>query len=366
MQRNHKREREGHCAQKMTQKHKLYEAVIYTINYLGGFDLYASLRERWINSLAVILGYHWVGDIVHPWSLPSVSTQAFEEQIRYISQEYEILPLEELIGSLQKGRPLPRKAAITFDDGYKCIYEHAYPILKKNDLPATVFLTTGHIGSGRLFWWDTVRYAVYNTHKASIELRGVGRFSLRSAGQRMKAAAGIATRLTRFMDREKNELIEELLQQADENIPEKLGKELILSWNEIREMAEGGITFGAHGVTHAILTRLPLSRAREEIMESKREIEERLDQPVIAFSYPHGGPDDFNSAVVDLLKRSGFICAVTAIPRMIRPQADPYRLGRILPEVKPGCNLDQFRLMLTASQAYTDVSNILNRVKGER
>jgi peptidoglycan/xylan/chitin deacetylase (PgdA/CDA1 family) len=81
------------------------------------------------------------------------------------------------------------------------------------------------------------------------------------------------------------------------DIPPNIGKELVLSWEEAKEMSRNGISFGAHTVSHPILTKLPLDRARKERLDSKRRIEQELDREVTTFCYPNGWPGDYDNGI---------------------------------------------------------------------
>jgi peptidoglycan/xylan/chitin deacetylase (PgdA/CDA1 family) len=72
-----------------------------------------------------------------------------------------------------------------------------------------------------------------------------------------------------------------------------------------------GFSIGAHTVTHPILSRLTPARAQEEIRGSKAAIEKVLGDPVRAFAYPNGRPDDYNETVTRLVQEAGFACALT-------------------------------------------------------
>ena len=139
--------------------------VAATANYTRFLDAYAFLRRRLTKSQVAILLYHRVCPKKDNWSLGPLSPQSFETQMEYFCRSYEILPLEKLVQSMQSGRPLPEKAVvITFDDGWRDNYVYAYPTLKKYHVPATIFLVTGHIGTGKLFWCDEVRYILWHTN----------------------------------------------------------------------------------------------------------------------------------------------------------------------------------------------------------
>lgn len=96
-----------------------------------------------------ILYYHSISDAP---IRSSVSPEAFTAQIEYLVQHgYHLLSLSDAVGRLSSGAVFPdRSAVITLDDGFQDNYEHALPILTRFKAPATVFLTVGYIGTGRL------------------------------------------------------------------------------------------------------------------------------------------------------------------------------------------------------------------------
>lgn len=336
---------------------EIKKLVAAIANRLGFLDAYSLLRRKLTKSQVAILMYHRVSPQKDNWSLQALSPQSFERQIQYLSKNYEILPIHALTQCLQQGKPLPEKAVtITLDDGYRDNYVHAYPILKKYDVPATIFLTTGHINTGELFWFDKVRYIIHNTSLSALESTELGRYTLQSTEDRIRSASAICQVLKKLPDKKKNLLIEKLYSEYCESIPNNLGRELILSWEEIREM-KNNITFGAHTVTHPILTRLSLEQAKYEIMQSKKDIEENIGQKVTSFCYPNGSLGDFNREIVKLIKESGFTSAVTAIPGLITPEANPYELRRL----PASTDFNIFKVLLSGS--YPDLIALLNRMK---
>ncbi|MGW8368710.1 MAG: polysaccharide deacetylase family protein [Gammaproteobacteria bacterium] len=108
---------------------------------------------------AVIFMYHHVDDST-PAST-SVSPALFERQLDYLEREgFSVRPLLELIEALEAGQPVPDgSVAITFDDGYSSVLEHALPALQKRDWPFTVFVNTEPVdnGFGGYLSWDELR-----------------------------------------------------------------------------------------------------------------------------------------------------------------------------------------------------------------
>lgn len=279
--------------------------------------------------VAVLL-YHHIGTKKDDFLLNRIPTLEFERQMRYLKDSYEIISLKKLHDYLIEKKSLPRRVAVvTFDDGYKDNYTEAFPILKEYGIPATIFLTTGHIETNNVFWWNVIGYVLSNTKEKKIELGEFGTiesplkdcmyFSLRNTYQKFK----------KISEEKKKKMIELLIQESGVEVPKDLGKGLMLSWDNIREMNEQGIEFGAHTITHPILTNVPLDQAKLEIVESKKTIEQKLGESVTSFCYPNGFSSDYNSNIIQILKDNGFLCAVTAIPQMVTANTSLFELGRI-------------------------------------
>jgi peptidoglycan/xylan/chitin deacetylase (PgdA/CDA1 family) len=127
-----------------------------------------------------------------------------------------------------------------------------------------------------------------------------------------------------------------------------------MSWDNIREMNENGLDFGAHTVTHPILTNLTLNQAKFEIVESKKIIEKKLNKTITTFCYPNGSPSDYNSDIIKILRDNGFLCAVTAIPKAVTLKSDMFELGRF----PPGYDFKSFKLYISG------LYSVLNRIVG--
>lgn len=98
-----------------------------------------------------VLAYHRFGE---GQGAMYVTPGRFEAQMAYLAEHgYRVVRLTELREFLTGAQPLPRRAVvITIDDGYRSIYHHAFPVLRRYGFPATVFIYTGYIGNGGLTW----------------------------------------------------------------------------------------------------------------------------------------------------------------------------------------------------------------------
>ncbi|WP_111642430.1 polysaccharide deacetylase family protein [Marinimicrobium alkaliphilum] len=108
---------------------------------------------------AVVLQYHHVSEDTPPST--SVTPALFAEHMQYLEDnDFEVLPMMDVLEALKKGESLPsRTAVITFDDAYDSVYTEAFPLLKKRDWPFTVFVNTNPIDAGRrgFVTWEQMR-----------------------------------------------------------------------------------------------------------------------------------------------------------------------------------------------------------------
>jgi peptidoglycan/xylan/chitin deacetylase (PgdA/CDA1 family) len=130
--------------------------IVSTINYYSGLSsiwywLYAKRAVR-------ILTYH--GIELSPTNSYNVSLSNFEKQIDYIYKKYNVISLPQYLNNLEKKIPFSSNTIIiTFDDGFRNFYEHAYPILKKYQIPATCFIITSKVGNskGNYMNWEELK-----------------------------------------------------------------------------------------------------------------------------------------------------------------------------------------------------------------
>ena len=278
------------------------------------------------NSSFQILYYHRVNDVRHPF-FAGTRVETFSAQMEQLRKHFCVLPLEELVYCKERREVPDRAVAITFDDGYKDNFSNAFPILKELGLPATIFLTTGTIDSKNWLWHDQVFEAFRHTQESSLVVLGK-KHSLRNRGETNMALRATLAGLRQLHPKERDEIIDNIVDQL---VPrhQTLPEQDKLSWDEVRLMSENQITFGAHTVSHPILTRLSLAEAYQEIMESKETIEKQLNAPVRLFAYPNGGREDFNASIKDFLRRSNFLSAVTTIWGTNDRETDLFELRRV-------------------------------------
>jgi peptidoglycan/xylan/chitin deacetylase (PgdA/CDA1 family) len=350
----------GHTQTPLSLGQGLSLPFVRAASATGLLDGYRLLRRRMVKWSACVLVYHRVGDTCEfPSDVGLTATGDFEKQLIYLRRRYRLMSLGELGSAIATGATIPVDAAVvTFDDGYRDNYLNAYPLLKKHGVPATIFLATGHVDDGTPYWWDRIDYAVHNTTQEKLELEQLGTYHFKNTTERWLVARTIRGRLKDLTENEKNSAIEGLVSKLGVDVPSALARQMILTWDEVREMAKNGIAFGAHTVNHPTLIGLPLEQTRREIVDSQRRIEERTDTPAITFAYPDGRPANINNDIKSILRENRFVCAVCATPsRLVSPGTDPYELGR----VSPRWNFSTFHL--SVSGVYPDLMALKSRLR---
>lgn len=284
---------------------------------------------------AVILMYHSVNDPEHPAIVPFniVSPDNFTRQMRCLAQRYHVVSLDMLVEELRSGQlPLGRTVALTFDDGYKDSLTHVFPALRQYGLAGTFFLPTGYIGSNKLKWDDCLSLLLATTPSQEIGVQIEGQkisWPLDGGGNRREAFLILFTRL-RALDSDRRErILSRLISRY--GCAERLNSgDIMLSWEDVKRMAEGGMTFGAHTVNHVSLANLGKDRIVREIAQSKQAIESHTGRSVTCFSYPFGKPGDLSPIARAVLQSAGFACAVTSQSGSIVPGSDLFALKRIV------------------------------------
>ncbi|MDP3803956.1 MAG: polysaccharide deacetylase family protein [Candidatus Omnitrophota bacterium] len=105
-----------------------------------------------------ILMYHSI-DYNDKASKLSVSPESFARQMEFLyKNHYNVIPLEKAIPYIQKRQKPPRKTiAITLDDGLSNNYLYAYPVLKKYNIPAAIFVIVNRVGGPGFLSWDQIK-----------------------------------------------------------------------------------------------------------------------------------------------------------------------------------------------------------------
>jgi peptidoglycan/xylan/chitin deacetylase (PgdA/CDA1 family) len=164
---------------------------------------------------SAILAYHSLDDSGSPISVPP---SVFRRHVESLARSGRpVVPLAEI-------QRRPGAVAITFDDGFRSFYEHAFPCLREFRLPSTVFVVSGYCG--RRNDWPS-------------QPAGIPSFEL-------------------------------------------------MGWGELKEIARHGVELGVHTVNHPRMTDIAAEEVDREILGCREDLAQRIGRPVGAFAYPYG------------------------------------------------------------------------------
>jgi peptidoglycan/xylan/chitin deacetylase (PgdA/CDA1 family) len=216
-----------------------------------------------------VLFYHRVADrYPNAWTMP---TATFAAQVRWLKERFDIVSLGEAQERITSGRNRWPTACITFDDGYAENLDFAIPLLLKEKLPFTYFVSTNHVLRGEPFPHDL------------------------AAGQPLPTNTAA----------------------------------------QVRELAAAGVEIGAHTRSHADLgANLPRKQLLDEIAGSKCELEAALDQEVGYFAFPGGMPQNMSGETFRIACQAGYRGVCSAYGGYNFPGDDAFHLRRFHADVE--------------------------------
>jgi peptidoglycan/xylan/chitin deacetylase (PgdA/CDA1 family) len=289
----------------------------------------------------VILTYHRVLPQGHPdrnieqpgmW----VSPETLAMHLKVLSKYFEFADLGSWLVQSESGDTLPdRSCAITFDDGWRDNYTHAFPLLRQAGIPATVFLVSEFIGGRYAFWPNRLarlcrRLGTTDLSSLPAPLEPMIRETVSSEHKwAMPMTVDQIDRLISACKTMPDAMLYELIDEAERvtGVDSLVSQRDLLDVDEIAEMHQSRlIQYGSHTRRHTrLLSGLSQNCLRDEVSGSKQQIETLLGQKVNLFCYPNG---DYTEGAVDLVRRT-YLGAVTTESGWNHLATDRYRLRRM-------------------------------------
>jgi peptidoglycan/xylan/chitin deacetylase (PgdA/CDA1 family) len=213
-----------------------------------------------------VFTFHRVTDLCRDGM--TVPASVLRRQIAYVKRHHEVVPLERAVALAASGARLARPvAALSFDDGYRSVFERARPLLAEAGVSGCCFVSTDLLGTDRRF-------------------------------------------------------------AHDENSPVREHLDL-MSWEEVGRLRGEGWSVGGHSATHPRLSECSSERLREELSRPLTALRERLGLDGVPMAYPFGGPDDITDEAVRLVRELGYRACFSDFGGENFPGSDPFELRRI-------------------------------------
>lgn len=197
----------------------------------------------------------------------TVSPAVFRKQVRFLKATHDVLPMSEALQHLRNGTRLRRPVAvITFDDGYRSVFEWAHPIMREEDVVGTCFVSTSFVGTDRRF-----------DHDADLPVRP-------------------------FLE--------------------------VMDWDELDDLRANGWEVGGHTRNHRRVSDLTGVELRDEVGGTMKDLRAWRASLRPTFAYPFGGAEDISPAAQAAAARAGFTVAFQDYGGDLGPGQDPHRLPR--------------------------------------
>jgi peptidoglycan/xylan/chitin deacetylase (PgdA/CDA1 family) len=205
-------------------------------------------------------------------------------QLDFLQKHYQVVPL----AALTDGALPDRALVISFDDGFRSVYDAALPLFKSRNLPATCYLVTDVIDRDSSIWilnlnWYLQRHPAIARPIVESWLGGRVSGSLERLLQKV---------IRHYDPQEIADLLAELRVELGPvaDLPPTASR-VFLNRAEIEEMARSGFTFGNHSASHAVLSRLETAECHDEIERARRLLDE-LPGSSRSLAYPFGFNND--------------------------------------------------------------------------
>lgn len=317
---------------------KIIINIIKKIILLVLYYLFFTIKKRQRGLL--VLTYHKVSDEPELLDPLKVSVSCFEKQIKYLKNNYTLISGDQLADCILINKPLPENSClITFDDGWGDNYTNALPILKKNNVPAIIFIATDFIGTKQTFWYERIQNLLGNlpinipdNFHENILQQFPGYISDKiisiSKSPEKRHRLAIINELIEELKKYTQLQIEELIYDLSEILHVSITKETVptmLTWEQVSAMSKSNITIGSHTKSHVILTQTNYDHAMSELVDSKDIIEKKIGNTVYYFCYPNG---NYSTLIVKYVQKAGYVAAFTCLNGLNTSLERPFEIKR--------------------------------------
>lgn len=265
------------------------------------------LFERVVGPERIGFFYHAVcgetlSHVRHLYSYKSAA--AFEEDIKYLKQHYDLLPMERLLGSGEHTARAERRAFfVSFDDGLRECFDYALPILRKHEVPAIFFINSGFVDNKDMCYRHKVSLCIESLRETeSVERRQMlnvlGETSKRRFADEDEFVAWVKD--LSFADEETLDMICDVCGVDVAGFLEE--RKPYMTREQIKTLANEGHIIGGHTVHHPRLGGLAdVNQIEAEIVDSCKFVAEIAKTDRVPFAFPFSGRN-LDIAVVESIR----------------------------------------------------------------
>lgn len=246
------------------------------------------------------------------------SQETFERTLVWFKNRYDLVGMQELREHIYENKPLKNACMLSVDDGWRSTYEIIFPVMKKHNVPFTIFVSSEVMETGMNFWYHTMRFCNEDELKDIMICRGY--FSQEIHKYPIEFI---------FKEIQVDEIYD-VLAEYQSNHPELSIPRGFMNTQEVLELHKSGLVeVGAHTMIHPILANETEERSCKEIQQSVARLSDLLDYEVKALAYPNGIEGlDYGKREQDYAKSVGIDMAFSVDPGVITPNTNPMSIPR--------------------------------------
>jgi peptidoglycan/xylan/chitin deacetylase (PgdA/CDA1 family) len=301
-------------------KYRLFRTALETLYFSGAHLLLRPL----LGGVGTILTLHQVRparrDRFQPNRLLEVTPAFFERVIRRLRRSRaQLVSMDEVYRRMTERDFRGRFVSITFDDGYRDTLEFAYPILKKYEVPFTVYVATSFADRVGELWWLALEAVIAQNELIGLRVEGRDRwFECPDVHEKRAVFEHIYQWLRQLKtEDELRRAVRELTTRHRVDMA-AFCTDLCMSWQELSTLAADPlVTIGAHTVNHPILSKVSDKAVRSELQNSRSIIEAALGVTPQHLAYPVGDRSAAGPREFEIAAELGFKTAVTTRPGVI-------------------------------------------------
>jgi len=276
------------------------------------------------------------------------SPQQFETELRMLLDRFEPVSLQHLLPGASAQRPSTKKPRLflSFDDGYRELFDFAAPVLKRLKVPATVFITTRLLNNQQWLFEDEIGLLLHHLARLSAVQQ-------RECQNRCLSQFGVSVAGLRSVRRRPDDVLDWLWNYLQLSAAAELTRyQPYLTDTMVSSMLHQGITVGAHGKSHTLISSLTPAQQDAEITESTAFLAERFALPYRVFAFPYGEfelPRQTLQRVLD----GGKVDLLFGTRGVIRDEFHPRLLQRVWAENHSGTLSQHLQQSLAAAALRT-------------
>lgn len=248
----------------------------------------------------------------------AINIRVFEKQIKYLSKNYKVLGVKDLIDVERLNLTKGKKVVITFDDGYLDNFYNALPILKKYNTKATIFITTGFVDNIEQPWWEILWEIIKSKNQIIFDENCY--YTISNLDNKKKIFNIIKNKFFDLKKKQQVKLIDKI--KIENNIKLNFEKKKIFLEKKhiIKFSKEKLIDIGAHTHNHENLGILNYLETKNEIIKSKNILENIIDNKINCFAYPYGSKNTYKKIDEKILKNNDIKLAFTTEFNNYKPE----------------------------------------------